>query len=74
MNVQCAVVVVHPTLQMESTSLDLVEVIFFFIQTFFVMDKERTMRTPNARSTRESPKGVIVWNTPQPARQGRYFC
>ena len=43
MNVQSAVLVVHPALKSKGTSLDSMEANFFFSH-FFVMDKERTMR------------------------------
>ena len=52
MNVQCAVLVVHLAHQSEDTYVSSTSVVAkcFFSQTFFVMNKECTMRAPKVRS------------------------
>ena len=55
MNVQCVVLVVDPVRDSESRNSIPVEANFFFSQTIFVMNKERTMRAPKARSYGAQP-------------------
>ena len=50
MNLQCAVLEVHPVPKSESVSTNPMETKFLFKSNFFVMDKEHTMRALKARS------------------------
>ena len=61
--------VVHPAHQLIGASLMHVETGFFFSKTFFVMDKECTMRAPKTRLYGVQPTVRIVCNMPQHARR-----
>ena len=72
MNVQCAVLVVHPVHSSEGTSSIAMEAMFSLVKLF--CNGKGAHYIVWSATTRESAEGAIVWNTAQPARQGRYSC